>query len=237
MNTEDYYLYGITVGDELEFEFGTMFVVGKSNDKVYVNVDPGTAGVGDQSYTYADLEGLQPTIIKRIPESAISSICHIDGNTSDGYHTFNELYHHRAVLFSVICSVYKYKCWKSKQHHDGTMYDGMFIVGIDTPTGQATYHYDIDPYWDMFDVKELDRAPEWDGHTPDQAIERIGSLAKHGKDTYATTVKVAGFGDVGCCAKCFFNSDSGNHPIPEWSVRCNLYCNCYSEKVWEDSDA
>jgi hypothetical protein len=57
------------------------------------------------------------------------------------------------------------------------MYDGMFIVGIDTPKGQATYHYDIDPYWDMFDVKELDKAPEWDGHTPDQAIERIGSLA------------------------------------------------------------
>ena len=23
----------------------------------------------------------------------------ITGNTSDGYHTFNELYHHRAVLF------------------------------------------------------------------------------------------------------------------------------------------
>lgn len=27
----------------------------------------------------------------------------ITGETSDGYHTFNELYHHRAVLFSVIC--------------------------------------------------------------------------------------------------------------------------------------
>ena len=30
------------------------------------------------------------------------------------------------------------------------------------------------------DVKELDRAPEWDGHTPDQAIERIGSLTTCG---------------------------------------------------------
>ena len=26
------------------------------------------------------------------------------GEISDGYHTFNELYHHRAVLFSVICN-------------------------------------------------------------------------------------------------------------------------------------
>ena len=29
----------------------------------------------------------------------------ITGETSDGYHTFNELYHHRAVLFSVIVNV------------------------------------------------------------------------------------------------------------------------------------
>ena len=61
-------------------------------------------------------------------------------------------------------------------HHDGTMYDGMFIVGIDTSQGQATYHYDVEPYWDMFWCKELERAPEWDGHTSEQAIERIGLL-------------------------------------------------------------
>jgi len=100
----------------------------------------------------------------------------ITGETSDGYHTFNELYHHRAVLFSVIVANYPDRAWKSKRHHDGTMYDNMFIVGIDTPDGQATYHYDIDPYWDMFKCRVLDNAPEWDGHTPAQAIERIGKL-------------------------------------------------------------
>ncbi len=100
----------------------------------------------------------------------------IDGNTSDEYHTFNELYHHRAVLFSVIVENFAARAWKSKLHADGTMYDGMFIVGIETPDGQATYHYDIDPYWGLFRCKEVDRAPEWDGHTPDQAIERIGKL-------------------------------------------------------------
>lgn len=98
------------------------------------------------------------------------------GNYSDGYHTFNELYHHRAVLFAVLCYNYRALCWKSKKHHDGTMYDGMFIVGINTPTGQATYHYDIEPYWDMFDVEERDQAPEWDGHTAEDAINRIQSL-------------------------------------------------------------
>lgn len=100
----------------------------------------------------------------------------IDGDTSDGYHTFNELYHHRAVLFSVIVKTFPERAWKSRKHHDGTMYDGMFIVGIDTPQGQATYHYDVDPYWEMFACRELDRAPEWDGHTPAEAIARIGAL-------------------------------------------------------------
>lgn len=99
------------------------------------------------------------------------------GKVSDGYHTFDELYHHRAILFAVICNNNPELAWKSKFHDTGDMYDGMFIVGIDTPKGQATYHYDIETYWDIFNVKELDLAPKWDGHTPDDAIMRIASLA------------------------------------------------------------
>ena len=98
------------------------------------------------------------------------------GEFSDGYHTFNELYHHRAVLFSVICNMFPEKAWKSKLHDTGDMYDGMFIVGIETEQGQATYHYDIEPYWDIFKVKELEKAPKYDGHTPSAAIERIGNI-------------------------------------------------------------
>lgn len=98
------------------------------------------------------------------------------GDLSDGYHTSNELYHHRAVLFSVICNANPQISWKAKLHHDGTMYDGMFIVGIDTPDGQTAYHYDTDPYWEMFRVRELEFAPTWDGHTPADAIGRIAKL-------------------------------------------------------------
>lgn len=100
------------------------------------------------------------------------------GNVSDGYHTFNELYHHRAILFSVICNQNKELAWKSKSHDDGTMFADMFIVGIQTPQGQATYHYNTNPYWNMFKIKTLDFAPKWDGHTSEQAIERILSLGK-----------------------------------------------------------
>lgn len=98
------------------------------------------------------------------------------GDVSDGYHTFDELYYHRMILFSIICNTYKDNSWKSKLHNDGTMYDGMFIVGITTPEGDYTYHYD-NKYWDMFDVKILDNAPEWDGHKP-KDIVRLLSLLK-----------------------------------------------------------
>lgn len=126
-------------------------------------------------------EHMVEKIVERQP--TVDAEPFITGETSDGYHTFNELYHHRAVLFSVIVKAFKDKAWKSRKHHDGTMYDGMFIVGIETPDGQATYHYDMEPYWDMFCCEEIERAPEWDGHTPAQAIERIGKLepVRHGR--------------------------------------------------------
>lgn len=102
----------------------------------------------------------------------------VSGSTSDGFHTFDELYHQRAVLFSVIASRFPDRAWKSKKHATGDMYEGMFIAGIDTPGGPATYHFDIDPYWDMLECRELESAPKWDGHSPAQAIERMATLAE-----------------------------------------------------------
>ncbi len=94
---------------------------------------------------------------------------------SDGCHSFGELYTHRAMLFSVICHLNRSISWKSKFHDDGTMYEGYFIVGINTEEGQATYHYGVE-LWDLFDVLELERAPKYDGHNSTQAIQRIYSL-------------------------------------------------------------
>jgi hypothetical protein len=93
------------------------------------------------------------------------------GNVSDGYHSFNELYHHRTILFSVICNSNKEKCWKSLKHDDGSMFEGYFVVGIYTRGGQFTYHYQMCD-WHLFDVKELEFAPEYDGHIPDD-IHRL----------------------------------------------------------------
>ncbi len=114
---------------------------------------------------------------------ALFNQCVKDGsskNFTDGHHTFEELYYHRMVLSAMLFKLYPDRAWKSKKHDDeenNPMFDGCFIVGIDTPEGQATYHYKLE-YWDVFDVKELEHAPEYDGHTPQQAIERIKSLPR-----------------------------------------------------------
>lgn len=93
------------------------------------------------------------------------------GELSDTYHSFNDLYKHRTVLtaFSMMSMPY---AWKSKKHEDGSMYDGMFIVGAPTPNGMITYHYDLE-YWNLFKIPEIPHAPHFDGHTPEDVIERL----------------------------------------------------------------
>lgn len=93
---------------------------------------------------------------------------------SDGYHTFNELYHHRKVLTKVIAQSYPDKCVKSWKHDDGSMFNDSFIVVFDTPKGQYSYHYKS-IFWDDFDIKEVPYAPKYDGHNPSD-VARLESL-------------------------------------------------------------
>ena len=115
-------------------------------------------------------------IIQTVRKSVANLTSAVNGSTSDGYHTFDELYEHRTVLFSVICNSHTDLAWKSRHHHDGTMFDDMFIVGIQTPAGPCTYHCE-NQYWNLFRVPELERAPEFDGHTPEDVLVRIQSLS------------------------------------------------------------
>lgn len=104
------------------------------------------------------------------------------GDLSDGYHTFNQLYHQRAILFAVIVNQNPSVAWKSLKHEDGKYCfdsDGeWFIVGIDTPKGPYTYHYER-RYWNLFKCRELPVARHWDGHTEEDVI-RLLSLCKGG---------------------------------------------------------
>lgn len=111
-------------------------------------------------------------------EAAICKLADIDdiGDLSDGYHTFNQLYHQRAVLFAALVKAYKDRAWKSWKHEDGEKCfgEGWFIVGIDTPEGSYTYHYE-EKYWDMFECMELEKGKHWDGHT-EKDVTRLLSL-------------------------------------------------------------
>jgi hypothetical protein len=96
------------------------------------------------------------------------------GNVSDGYHTFNELYAHRCSLFAALMLAYKDLSWISKLHDDGTMFDGWFIAGMNLPSGVITYHLPVDQFWDKVSgISELERAPLWDGHTPNDVLLRL----------------------------------------------------------------
>ena len=107
--------------------------------------------------------------VRPVPEGGI-------GEMSDGYHTFNGLYYQRMVLFATLVKAHKDKAWKSRKHEDGEpcFGGGWFIVGIDTPQGSYTYHYE-DKYWNWFECEELPVAKHWDGHT-EEDVTRLLSL-------------------------------------------------------------
>lgn len=116
------------------------------------------------------------TEIKR--RKVICEAAHVDDidDVSDGFHTFRQLYYQRMMLFAVIVKQNKDKAWKSLRHEDGELCfgGGWFIVGVDTPEGSYTYHYE-DNYYSLFDCKELERGKHWDGHT-EKDVTRLLSL-------------------------------------------------------------
>ena len=115
----------------------------------------------------------------RAREEAICKVAKVNsiGEVSDGFHTFNGLYEQRMILFAALVKAYKDKAWKSYRHEDGEYCfgGGWFIVGIDTPEGSYTYHYE-NKYWNMFDCVDLPRGKHWDGHTEADAETRLMSL-------------------------------------------------------------
>ena len=121
------------------------------------------------------------TEIKR--RRAICEVAHVKeiDDVSDGFHTFRQLYYQRMMLFATIVKQNKDKAWKSLRHEDGELCfgGGWFVVGIDTPEGSYTYHYE-NKYFDLFDCEILDYAKHWDGHT-EKDVTRLLSLEQEPK--------------------------------------------------------
>ena len=116
-------------------------------------------------------------------EDAINTIIITSGcetnKISDGYHTFEQLYEHRITLYIALCNMLR-DCdnhvWKSKKHSDGTEWAGWFVLGIGDVSGeQITYHLPLSK-WDQCYFTELDQAPEFDGHSSEDVLNRISKL-------------------------------------------------------------
>lgn len=115
-------------------------------------------------------------LVELVPNSTVQTKTDV-GEISDGYHTFNELYHYRALYNAAwLNSERNFGQHKSRKHSDGKFCfdaDGeWFIVMVNLPTGQVSNHYHAD-YWDLFEIPEHETADEWDGHTPKEAAERL----------------------------------------------------------------
>lgn len=107
-------------------------------------------------------------------------------DVSDGYHTMDELYDHRlaltVALFRLLEEFYRkfgiYRVFKTYRHHDGSMFDGYFMVMSCRKDGsdQMSYHYKLE-HWDKFQIQVQDISPyPYDGHTSKDVIERLMKL-------------------------------------------------------------
>lgn len=107
----------------------------------------------------------------------------------DGYHTFSDLYNHRITLFITLCrqveaNPYNHQNpgthpWRSKNHSDGEPAFGgtWFVLGINKEKGeQITYHLPMGRWDETSFAETLDKAPEFDGHTSDDVLERLKNL-------------------------------------------------------------
>jgi len=103
------------------------------------------------------------------------------GHISDGYHTFDELYDHRITLFIALARMFsrsgEFPVWRSYRHSDGGCFEGWFVLGVfKEKCKQITYHLPASRWSETDFAEELQRAPEWDGHSSADVIERLKEL-------------------------------------------------------------
>jgi hypothetical protein len=111
------------------------------------------------------------------PRKALHPTTSLD--TSDGRHTFRELYAHRHAMFLLLlkCVPRTAQPWWSRKHHlaGPEMRHNHVVAGLELPNGPVAYYLPTRyiPYLKATGIPELSNAPQWDGHTPSDAEERL----------------------------------------------------------------
>lgn len=93
----------------------------------------------------------------------------VGSDISDGYHTFDELYDHRVLLFIYIIRQSPLKAvWK---YDEG--FAGWFCLYYETPAGQISYHVPLKYLGLIKDIVKQDQNYKWDGHTSNDVLYRL----------------------------------------------------------------
>jgi hypothetical protein len=99
----------------------------------------------------------------------------VNGDISDGYHTFEELYDHRVALYLALCKMTGWPAYYKKD------YESWICVYLETPEGQVSYHVPSG-YLDMVQTFAKESPDhKWDNHTSNDVLYRILKVARFGR--------------------------------------------------------
>lgn len=96
----------------------------------------------------------------------------VNNDMSDGYHTFDELYEHRCLLY--INLVLALGGGILKRDH----FYGWDCIYLETAYGQISYHVPIGMRSTYEGKLKEDQDYKYDGHTSSDTLDRLRNLAK-----------------------------------------------------------
>lgn len=96
----------------------------------------------------------------------------VDGDISDGYHTFNELYRHRILLFIYALAHGAFSdAYVVRDHFEGW---DLIVARTAILHEQMSYHVPME-YRELYISlpRKTNEEHKWDGHTANHVLERL----------------------------------------------------------------
>lgn len=136
--------------------------------------------IANDAIQWVDFRAVDESLPESVPDADRESVydkVHQLRADGDRHHSMQEMYRYRMLYNAhaahgwLAAGIPVVKSWR---HSDGEecFGGGWFIVTATLPTGQVSNHYEA-THWDLFQVPEVDLPPEWDGHTPADAADRL----------------------------------------------------------------
>ena len=92
----------------------------------------------------------------------------IDGDLSDGLHTFSDLYEHRHLLFINLCLMAPcFSAWRNDPDSDN------FFLYLETRNGQVSYRIPNEFKPMVLHKIKFDPHYKWDGHKSEDVLNRL----------------------------------------------------------------